>query len=323
MLLNISEVKNLIDKKEILFLAGDENLLKDLPKGKWIGGTIPYFMSEQGGLSTNQKIFANSLPDFIKDIQIKFYSEKELALIPQDAPDNGFSMIIIPALSAVHAAYAEKAPNIDGIFFKSIIGWIAGIHLDDMGKVTPKVYNGLTGEMSENKAVVMHVTLPQNKIAQIGIINIFEQGGGDTIEFDTEGFSVKDCLINGKKQNFCEYILKNKIDTKLPLVANYCGAMVNVSFQTIDEQNKAINFYAPVFKDVPYKIANPVQDYVKDFTAQLNKEKINPIFSCNCILNYLYSELENKKTGNLTGPVTFGEIAYQLLNQTLTYLEIK
>jgi hypothetical protein len=323
MLLKINEIKELIDKKEILFLAGDENLLKDLPVGRWIAGTIPYFMSEQGGLSTNQKIFATSLPDFIKDIQIKFYNENEFSSIPKDAPDNGFSMIIIPALSAIHAAYAEKAPNIDGIFFKPIIGWIAGIHLDDMGKITPKVYNGLTGEMSENKAVVMHVTLSQDKIAQIGIINIFEQGDGDTIEFDTEGFSVKDCLINGKKQNFCEYILNNKIDTKLPLVANYCGAMVNVSFQTIDEQNKSINFYAPVFKGVQYKIANPVEDYVKDFTVQLNKEKINPVFSCNCILNYLYSELENKKTGNITGPVTFGEIAYQLLNQTLTYLEIK
>lgn len=32
--------------------------------------------------------------------------------------------------------------------------------------------------------------------------------------------------------------------------------------------------------------------------------------------------LEGKKTGDVTGPVTFGEIAYQLLNQTLVYLNI-
>ena len=45
-------------------------------------------------------------------------------------------------------------------------------------------------------------------------------------------------------------------------------------------------------------------------------------FSCNCVLNYLYAGLEGKKTGEFNGPATFGEIAYQLLNQTLVYLTI-
>lgn len=46
------------------------------------------------------------------------------------------------------------------------------------------------------------------------------------------------------------------------------------------------------------------------------------MFSCNCTLNFLYSELEGKRTGQLVGPVAFGEIAYQGLNQTLVYLQI-
>jgi hypothetical protein len=37
----------------------------------------------------------------------------------------------------------------------------------------------------------------------------------------------------------------------------------------------------------------------------------------------LYSELEGKKTASIIGPITFGEIAYQLLNQTLVYAEIQ
>jgi hypothetical protein len=45
-------------------------------------------------------------------------------------------------------------------------------------------------------------------------------------------------------------------------------------------------------------------------------------FSCNCILNYLYGELEGKRTGALKGPMTFGEVAYQLLNQTMVYLKV-
>ncbi len=39
------------------------------------------------------------------------------------------------------------------------------------------------------------------------------------------------------------------------------------------------------------------------------------------MLNYVYGKLEGRHTGKLTGPITFGEIAYQLLNQTLVYLE--
>ena len=50
---------------------------------------------------------------------------------------------------------------------------------------------------------------------------------------------------------------------------------------------------------------------------------IEPEFSCNCILNYLYGELEGKKIDNISGPITFGEIGYQLLNQTLTFLYIE
>jgi hypothetical protein len=49
----------------------------------------------------------------------------------------------------------------------------------------------------------------------------------------------------------------------------------------------------------------------------------NIIASCNCILNYLYSELEGKKTGKVTGPITFGEIAYVLVNQTMVYLSVE
>jgi hypothetical protein len=34
-------------------------------------------------------------------------------------------------------------------------------------------------------------------------------------------------------------------------------------------------------------------------------------------------DLEGQRTANITGPFTFGEIAYQLLNQTLVYLSVE
>ena len=323
MLVTIDQAKKMIEANEILLIAGDENSVEKLPNGRWIGGTIPYFMNVDGGISTKEKVFVNNISEYVNDVKIDFYNEENLKNIAKDAPENGFTIIIIPATSKVHISYAENVANYDQIFMKPIIGWISGVHLDDLGKITPKVFNGVTGEKSENKTVVLHASLASDKWAVIGIINIFRQGKGDSIQFETNGFSIKECLINGDKTNFADYIVKNKIDTKLPLVANYSGSMVNVSIQAVDEKNKIVNLYAPVFKNVEYKFAFPVKNYVKEFMKQMPGEKITPIFSCNCILNYLYSELEGKKRSNITGPMTFGEIAYQLLNQTLTYLEIK
>jgi light-regulated signal transduction histidine kinase (bacteriophytochrome) len=39
-------------------------------------------------------------------------------------------------------------------------------------------------------------------------------------------------------------------------------------------------------------------------------------------LNYVHAGLEGRRTPGFLGPATFGEIAYQLLNQTLVYLRI-
>lgn len=45
-LCGLAEVSELIMKNKILIIAGDENLLLQLPLGNWIGGSIPYFMKE-------------------------------------------------------------------------------------------------------------------------------------------------------------------------------------------------------------------------------------------------------------------------------------
>jgi hypothetical protein len=110
---------------------------------------------------------------------------------------------------------------------------------------------------------------------------------------------------------------------RLPLVADYFGARVNVSFQSVDPTKREVRFYAPVFAGVSYKHAKPLHDYVQQFTEMLPSHlSKHPAFSCNCVLNYLYSELEGKRTGKITGPTTFGEVVYQLLNQTVAYLTV-
>lgn len=322
-LYKVSEVSEMINNGESLLLSGDERTLNNLPKGKWVAGTIPYFMSEKGGLLTHDEIQVVKLPSVITDFTIKTYSVSELKNIPKDYLSNGFSYIIIPAFSDAHIDFAKNCSTYDGLFDRALIGWISGVDLAEVGKTHAKVLNGLTGEISDSKAVVMHLNLPTDKYAQINIINLFKQGHGDTITFNTSGFEIIDCKVNGKDTNFSEYISSNKIDTHLPLVADYMGAMINVSIQAVDTESGKVHLYAPVFPGIEYKIANPVADYEKEFSEELSKANIRPLISCNCILNYQYAHLEGKKTGHIVGPMTFGEIAYMLLNQTMVYLTIE
>ncbi len=318
------EVTDKIQGGEKLFLSGDEKALRDLPAGTWIAGTIPYFMGDDGGIFSQDQIYVTQLPDYLSDVKIKVYNENDLSNVYEEIPDNGVGLIVIPASSRSHLTFALKSPTYPGFGTKPLIGWIAGVFLDELGKNSPKVVNGEDGKLLENGAVVMHLSLPANKQADINITNIFDQGKGDGITFAEDGFSAKEATINGATVNFADYVIENKLDTRLPLVADYYGAKVNTSFQAVDEDNKEVQFYAPVFAGMEYKHAKPVGDYVSEFISQMpngGSDKI--LFSCNCILNYLYSELEGKKTGDVTGPITFGEVAYQLLNQTLVYLSIE
>jgi hypothetical protein len=322
-LYDVIEVKAKITRGEKLLLAGDESLLKLLPAGNWIGGSIPYFMTEEGGLTTRNKIYVTELPEAVSGISIKVYDTATLSSIYTDAAQNGFSVIIMPGSSKTHLEFALQAPQYKDFGHSPLIGWIAGVHLDDLGKLTPRVFYGQTQTMLEDAAVVMHAALSPGNVAEINYVNIFEQGAGDTITFPRDGFSSCEAYINGVKRNFADYIVEQNLDMRLPLVADYSGARVNVSFQSVDPLKSEVRFYAPVFAGVSYKHAKPLQDYVRQFTAVLPLHlSEHPAFSCNCILNYLYSELEGKRTGKITGPATFGEVVYQLLNQTMAYLTI-
>lgn len=320
MLKTIDETKRDIAAGRRLFLAGDEAALAQLPAGDWIGGTIPYFMDDSGGVVDRTRVFAAEVPAEVDAVKVVAYDAATLPSIATDAYENGFTVLIIPASTDVHVRYAQDAPGYPELFLKPIVGWISGVHLGDLGKVAPKVFDGRRRTSYADRAIAMHCRLKAGRIARIGIVNLFKPGSGDVIAFPAEGFVVKDCLVNRKTVNFADYLREKQIDTKLPLVANYSGMMVNVSFQEV--RAKEVALYAPVFKGVAYSIADPVADYVKEFAAALPKS-LSPAFSCNCILNFLYSDLEGKKTGAITGPITFGEIAYQLLNQTLVYLEIE
>lgn len=322
-LMPIADAAARIRLGKYLSVAGDELALARLPRGHWIGGTIPYFMSDAGGCTSRDQVFVTEIPVHGEPPRLRFCDLDALPMICHNAPDNGFTLLILPAFSQAHERFAHDAPNYEDMYLKPLVGWIAGIHLDDLGKCTPKVFLGETGEMSDRMAVVMDVPLPPEKMARIDIVNLFRQGDGDAITFTEAGFSADRCLINGQPAIFADYLAARHIDTRLPLVADYCGAMINVSFKAVLPSEQRVDFYAPVFPGQVYRIAAPVDDYVAAFQAAIPSGIDGLTFSCNCILNYLYSNLEGRRTAGVTGPITFGEIAYQLLNQTLVYLSIE
>lgn len=325
-LVSPQEAASMIKAGKRLILAGDESVLMELPTGHWIGGTIPYFMAGDGGVTTRKMVYVNELPSFAGQVVVRTYNESTIESIYTDAPDNGFSVVIIPASSPIHMSFAINAPSYRGFATRPLIGWIAGTHLQDVGREKAKVFFGENLKIFDNRAVAMHITLPDDKYADIGIINLFTQGEGDIITFPADGFTASNAFVNDEEINFADYIIEHDIDIRFPLVADYSGAMINTSFQGIDGDKGVVSFYAPVFMGIQYRLAKPVYDYMEEFTLRMKnaqEDQGTVFFSCNCILNYLYSELEGKSTGALTGPVTFGEIAYQLLNQTLAYVTIQ
>lgn len=323
-ILTIAEVEQHIAAGRTLLLAGEEALLAQLPTGNWVGGTSPFFITtQQCGLTPQGKIFVSDISDIVQHIEIKTYSQDTLPNVYNDAGEKGFSFIIIPGGSALHASFALNGPNYANFASQPLVGWISGVHPDNLGVQTPKICNGQTGQMSDQEAVVMHVTLVAGKTVDVGIINIFEPDNGDILTFPNNGFTCSDVAVNGVNENFAHYITRKGLDLKLPLVADYYGAMINISFQRVDTATGVVKLYAPVFTGVRYRYAKTVTNYVEAFKtrikdAALSSEQI--IFSCNCVLNYL--ELESKNAIPFIGPITFGEIAYQLLNQTLVYLTI-
>lgn len=324
-LISLEEAAEMIRAGAFLAFAGDEKILANLPNGNWIGGTIPYFMGQDGGVTTRDQLFVTPIPTFAGFAsRIQAYDTETLKQVATDGGEHGFSLIILPAYSAVHAEFATNAAMYEDMYMNPLVGWVSGIHLDDAATHKPKVRDGRTGQFFDNKALVIHVPLPEHISANVSIINLFIQGDGDVIEFLGSGFEVSQCLVNGKQMSLAKYLKQLNHDVRLPLVADYCGAMINAGFKDVDAENDRVSFYGSVFPNVIYKLAKPFAGtYEAAFNQALEASPGHADFSCNCVLNYLYSELEGKRTGEVMGPMTFGEVGYVLLNQTMVRMALK
>jgi hypothetical protein len=319
MLKTLEETVAMIKRGTLLHISASEGLLRKLPKGNWIGGSTEYFLVAGGGQVTGEKL--DVLEMDYPAYKLAAYDTNSVANIAKDAYPNGFSILILPFDSAIHHEYAKNAANYQDIFLKSILGWVSGLNLSASGQ-TPIAVNGVTGQVYTDKAVALHIGLPEGKMALLNIINIFSPDEkSPVIRFTEEGFAARTILVGGKEVVLEEYIKQNNIDTQLPIIGDYSGTGINISIKEI--QDGVVQFYAPVFKDIEYRIAKRIDNYAEAFRARIDEVKdAAAAFSCNCILNFLYGQLEGKDLGAFYGPITFGEIAYQLVNQTLVYVQV-
>ncbi len=315
-LCTIEEVSEMIRNGDKLLLAGDKAPLSQLPAGEWIAGTTPYFiLYPEQQVTSHDKIFAYRLPDFVENIDIREYDVASIKNIYNDVPENGFTAMIIPFGAPIAAEFALHAPDYENFARRPVCGWISGQPLDVI--MTEKSYAvaGAGHNFYDDKAVAMHISLPENKYAEIHIFNPFKQGNGDAIRFDYTGQVIKDAIINGAKQNFADYLHKNNINLQYPLVANYAGAMMNIN--CFDIRGDVTYLSASVFESIDYRFAE-IDPSVSEPT--LIDDRI--VFSATCITNFLQPELCRKYMKKLHGPVVYGEIAYQLVNQTTMYVTV-
>ena len=322
-LLTLAEASARIEAGDIMTIAGSAEMLRALPRGNWIGGTTVYFVTDKGGEMLRDRVFCTTFTKAQRAVP-RHVAAADLASIPQGYIAGGVTMIMIPAFSKAHEDFALQGQDYDGIFDQPLAGWVTGVHLDEIGREKPLVFDGATGLAHDEGALLMHIALPDGAAVDLDILNIFKQREdmGQTLRFDHSGFTATTAILGGREVKLADYITQQGIDLSLPLMANYAGAMVNVSVRDVDAATGMVTFYAPVVAGAEYRFAAPLTNYAAAFADGAEGAAADQ-FSCNCILNYIHGEMEGKRAGHFTGPVTFGEIAYILLNQTLVRLDIQ
>ncbi|PEQ13212.1 hypothetical protein B2G71_07150 [Novosphingobium sp. PC22D] len=314
--LPLGDVVSLIAGGATLCIAGHEDVLRQLPAGQWIGGTTPYVMTAAGGAKLDhQHLFVTELGD-LGETRVAHYGPDEMEKITANTPDGGFALTVIPAGSRCHERFAHDAANYPQAFLKPTFGWIAGHDLDQPG-ASAKVFAGSGEAWSGDRAAVLHVALPEDVLPHLEFVNLFEPDRVETIRFHQTTFAPARAMVNGAEVDFADYVRSRGLEHgQLPLVGDYSGAYVNASLQEVEAER--VRLYAPVFPGVDYCFARPIGDYAEAFAERLAQvPSQGTLFSCNCILNYQFGDLAGKAIGGFGGPITFGEIAFQLHNQTL------
>jgi hypothetical protein len=328
----------MIGEGRVLLLAGAEADLATLPQGCWIGGTVGYFATPQGGVAAKGTVFYTDFTALTDGASWRSFSVRDIHEIAADYPANGFALLVIPGFSQLLGHVAGRIMEYDGLYNVPLMGWVSAVAMAGppatMPADRPKCFAG--GPRAEDeRAAVLYVSLPAHYFAQLHIANLFTPGTGPEIRFLKSGLVQDgDCLIGGTRTNLARYMAAQDIDRRLPLVADHEGALLNVAVLTQDAGAGRVIFLAPVCSALTYRFAEMVMDYEAEFIQSAAEiELAKAAHACICLLHYYFAGLAGAGPGaapallklpgaDVTAPVTFGQIAYTILNQTLTCLTI-
>ena len=308
-ILDLSDTVARIAAGEILSIAGPEALLAQLPQGHWIGGATAFAMTPDGVLRLDDHLCVTRFPEAIATT-IRHLPTPALASLAKGYAPGGLTLILIPAFSTAHSAFALDAMGYPGLFDQPLTGWISGTDTGQIGTA----FNGATGLGHADGTVVMHLTLPAGRTTSLKITNPFtpSRDPAKTFRFPTTGFTVTGAMVGSQTVNLARYLTAVGLDPRLPFVTNLAGTLINVAIRSVDTDKGEVSFYAPVVEGAGYHLANPLPD---DPAAPAQPPTV---YGCGDITQHR----RMGGTGAFTGPLSFGQIAYILLNQTVVTLDI-
>lgn len=311
MLTTLEDTIEKIEKGSPLMIAGLKETLEQLPRGNWIGGTTPFFSHRE----QENMLEISTIPGGVRKVKLKVYSIDNIHYIRHDAYNEGFSLLILPAESRILHSFAMNSRDYPFQNKGTLAGWVAGYPQDNNDEAYT-IY-GPNGNWFQDKAVVLHSELKEGYLSELETLNLFEPGEGPDIQFIESGFSCTELMIDGVKKDLDYFTKEIPLDVHTPLISMETHGGENVSIRELSE--KGISFYAPVFRDQTYRMAHTIPRYHEIFQEKLKimqEETDQTVFACNCILN------QKAEPGLHHGPVSFGEIAGHLLNQTALSLRI-
>ena len=331
-LYSVDEVNAMIEKGDILLLAGDAALLSQLHKGNWIAGATSRFIeSGKEPMCERNKIFVHNLTDIAGEVKLGVYDASSISGIYDDAFDNGFSVLIMPFFSDVVKEYSINCSEYSNFASRHVCGWIATVSLYSEYEQNDEslVFSGKSGTSYAKEGVVMHIGLPADKYAEIHVFSPFIPEGEDVIIFEENRQQVEDAIINGNKKNFRQYLIEQQIDrthdstiiSRKCLAGDYGGFFMNVSIAPERELDleKYVTLAAPVYKNIPYRLANMDNIAYERMKRQLDGEIV---YSFTCVNNYARPDTFSKYLTQMSGQFVYGEIAYYLLNNATVFVTV-
>ena len=324
---SVAEVNAMIEKGDILLLAGDSALLSQLRKGKWIGGITSLFVENGKTLSSREEIYVHNITGIAAAVKLKTYDLTTIKNIYDDAFDDGFSVLILPCDSDIMDEYACNCSDYSNFAHRVVCGWgTATPHYSEYERDdTALVFSGETGmSYASDVCVVMHIQLPEGKFAEIHAVSALKPGDGDVIEFEENCQRIENVLINGVRQNFRQYMIDKQIDRSNEYINvltgdHDAGVVTNVGIYEDRETDleKYVSIAVPVFKGISYRLAKVDYNYSYE---NMNEQEI--VYSCACVGNYVRPDIFTNFLMKTNGPFVYGEVAYILLNFSIVYVTV-